>query len=160
VKRQAADRQRLLEDARQLQSFQHRAKELQHWTGSVQERLLQEETAADVAAAVALLGQHQELRLEMEEHGSRWKDLEKSGKSLLQGSSNGKTGGVDIQQALDNLKADWSELDRLWTSRKGCLEQGVELQRLNQEGDRIETALSGHEARLRVKDVGVRTPGG
>uniref|UniRef100_A0A8C9YZ58 Spectrin, beta, non-erythrocytic 5 n=1 Tax=Sander lucioperca TaxID=283035 RepID=A0A8C9YZ58_SANLU len=150
LKCQAADRQRLLEEARRLQSFQQRAKELQLWTGSVQDRLLQEETAADVASAVALLEEHQELRLEMEES----KELEKSGKSLLQGSSNGKTGGVDIQQTLDKLKADWSKLDKLWTSRRERLEQGVELQRLNQEGDRIEAALSGHEARLRVKDVG------
>ncbi|XP_035850836.1 spectrin beta chain, non-erythrocytic 5 [Sander lucioperca] len=154
LKCQAADRQRLLEEARRLQSFQQRAKELQLWTGSVQDRLLQEETAADVASAVALLEEHQELRLEMEEHRSRSKELEKSGKSLLQGSSNGKTGGVDIQQTLDKLKADWSKLDKLWTSRRERLEQGVELQRLNQEGDRIEAALSGHEARLRVKDVG------
>ncbi|KAF1375246.1 hypothetical protein PFLUV_G00237590 [Perca fluviatilis] len=154
LKRQAADRQRLLEEARGLQSFQQRAKELQRWTGSVQDRLLQEETAGDVASALALLDQHQELRLEMEQHKSRLKELEKSGKCLLQGSSNGKTGGVDIQQTLDKLKADWSKLDKLWTSRRECLEQGVELQRLNQEGDRIEAALSGHEARLRVKDVG------
>lgn len=82
--------------------------------------------------------------------------MEKLGKSLLQGSSNGKTGGVDIQLILDKLSADRSKLDRLWTSRKHNLEQEVELQRLNQEGDRVEAALSGHEARLRVKDVGVR----
>lgn len=79
------------------------------------------------------------------------------GKSLQKGSYNGKTGGVDIQQTLDKLSADWSKLDQMWTSRKERLEQGVELQRLNQEGDRIEAALSGHETRLRVKDVGVRT---
>lgn len=83
--------------------------------------------------------------------------MEKLGKSLQQGSSNGKTGGVDIQQTLDNLTADWSKVDGLWASRKQRLEQEVELQRLNQEGDRIEATLSGHEARLRVKDVGVRT---
>ncbi|XP_028422093.1 spectrin beta chain, non-erythrocytic 5 [Perca flavescens] len=154
LKRQAADRQLLLEEARGLQSFQQRAKELQRWTGSVQDRLLQEEPAGDVASALALLDHHHELRMEMDEHRSRLKDLEKSGTSLLQGSSNGKTGGVDIQQTLDKLEADWSKLDKLWTSRKECLEQGVELQRLNQEGDRIEAALSGHEARLRVKDVG------
>ena len=71
LKRQAADRQRLLEEARGLQSFQQRAKELQRWTGSVQDRLLQEETAGDVASALALLDQHQELRLEMEQHKSR-----------------------------------------------------------------------------------------
>lgn len=87
----------------------------------------------------------------------RLKEMEKLGKSLQRGSSKGKTGGVDIQQTLDSLSAVCSELDDLWTSRKELLEQGVELQRLNQEGDRIEAALSGHEARLRVKDVGVRT---
>ncbi|XP_035529504.1 spectrin beta chain, non-erythrocytic 5 [Morone saxatilis] len=154
LKGQAADRQRLLEEARRLQSFQQQAKELQRWVGSVQDRLLQEETAADVASALALLEQHQELRLEMEEERSRMKEMEKLGKSLQQSSSDGKTGGVDIQQTLDRLTADWSKLDNMWTSRKACLEQGVELQRLNQEGDRIEAALSGHEARLRVKDVG------
>lgn len=71
LKRQAADRQQLLEEARRLQSFQQRAKELQRWAGSVQERLLQEETAADVASAVALLEKHQELQLEMKEQRSR-----------------------------------------------------------------------------------------
>lgn len=84
----------------------------------------------------------------------RLKEMEKLGQSL--GSSNGKTGSVDIQQTLDNLKADLFKLDKMWTSRKKCLMQGVELQRLNQLGDRIEAALSGHEARLRVRDVGVR----
>lgn len=71
MERQAADRQRLLDQARRLQSFQQQAKELQCWVGSVQERLLQEEAAADVASAVALLEQHHELRLEMEEQRNR-----------------------------------------------------------------------------------------
>ncbi|XP_034432002.1 spectrin beta chain, non-erythrocytic 1 [Hippoglossus hippoglossus] len=154
VKHQAADRQRLLEEARRLQGFQQQAKELQHWAGSVQERLLQEETAADVASAVALLEHNRELWLEMEDQRSRLMDVEKLGNSLHQSSSLRKMSSVDIQQTLDNLTADWSKLDRLWTSRNERLKQGVEFQRLNQEGDRIEAALSGHEARLRVKDVG------
>lgn len=66
MKRQAADRQHHLDEARRLQTFQQQAKELQGWTGSVQERLLQEETASDVASAMSLLEQHEELRLEME----------------------------------------------------------------------------------------------
>ncbi|KAM7403778.1 hypothetical protein PAMA_004285 [Pampus argenteus] len=154
VKRQAAERQRLLEEARRLQNFQQQAKELQRWAGSVQKRLLQEEVAADMASAITLLEQHQELRLEMEEQRSRLKEMEKLGKSLQQASSNGKKEGVDIQRTMDNLNADWSKLDSLWANRKQHLEQEVELQRLNQEGNRIEATLSGHEARLRVKDVG------
>ncbi|XP_062252883.1 spectrin beta chain, non-erythrocytic 5 [Platichthys flesus] len=154
VKHQAADRQRHLEEARRLQGFQQQAKELQRWAGSVQERLLQEEVAADVASAVALLEQNRELQLEMEEQRSRLMETEKLGRSLLQSSSMRNTSSVDIQQTLDSLAADWSKLDRLWTSRNELLKQGVEFQRLTREGDRIEAALSGHEARLRVKDVG------
>ncbi|XP_028251320.1 spectrin beta chain, non-erythrocytic 5 [Parambassis ranga] len=156
VKRQAGDRQRLLEEARRLQNFQQQAKELQHWAGLVQERLLQEEIAGDVASAVALLEQHEELRLEMEVQRSRLEEVESLGESLLHSSSNGKMemGSIDIQKTLDELSADWSKLGRLWASKKQRLEQGVELQRLNQEGDRIEATLSGHEARLKVKDVG------
>lgn len=66
VKRQAADRQRFLEEARRLQSFQQQVKEQQRWAASLRDRLLQEEAAADVASAVALLEQHQELQREME----------------------------------------------------------------------------------------------
>ena len=77
------------------------------------------------------------------------------GKALQQTSA-GRRGGVDIQQTLDKLNGDLSKLEKMWASRNRRLEQGVEFQRLNQEGDRIEAALSGHEARLRVKDVGVR----
>lgn len=71
MKRQATDRQRFLEEARRLQSFQQQAKELQRWVGSVQESLLQEEAAADVASAIALLEQHQDLWLEMKEQKNR-----------------------------------------------------------------------------------------
>ncbi|XP_060938197.1 spectrin beta chain, non-erythrocytic 2 [Limanda limanda] len=154
VKHQAADRQRHLAEARRLQGFQQQAKELQRWAGSVQQRLLQEEAATDVASASALLEQNLELQLEMEEQRSRLMETEKLGKSLLLNSSLRKTSSDDIQQTLDSLTADWSKLDRMWTSRNELLKQGVEFQRLNQEGDRIEAALSGHEARLRVKDVG------
>lgn len=73
LKRQAADRQRVLEEARRMQSFQQKSKVLKRWVGSVQERLLQEETATDVASAVALLDQHHMLRLEMEEQRSRYR---------------------------------------------------------------------------------------
>lgn len=73
LKRQAADRQRVLEEARRMQSFQQKSKELKRWVSSVQERLLQEETATDVASAVALLEQHHMLRLEMEEQRSRYR---------------------------------------------------------------------------------------
>lgn len=56
-----------------MQSFQQKSKELKRWVGSVSCSLLQEETATDVASAVALLEQHHMLRLEMEEQRSRYR---------------------------------------------------------------------------------------
>uniref|UniRef100_A0A667YRF9 Spectrin, beta, non-erythrocytic 5 n=1 Tax=Myripristis murdjan TaxID=586833 RepID=A0A667YRF9_9TELE len=152
VKQQAADRQRLLEEARRLQSFQQQAKELQRWMGSVQDRLLQEEPAADMASTVALLEQHEELNSAA--LPLRMTEVEKLGKSLQRGSSRGTRGGVDIQQTVDKLAADWSKLDGMWASRMGRLIEVHMWHLLNHDGDRIEAALSGHEARLRVRDVG------
>ena len=82
--------------------------------------------------------------------------MEQLGKSLPK-SSTRRRGGVDIQQTLDKLNTHWSKLERQWISRKSRLEQGVELQRWNQEADRIEAGLSGHEARLMITDQGVRS---
>lgn len=73
MNRQAAARQRHLQEARRLQSFQQQAKELQRWVESVQERLLQEGRATDVASAIGLLEQHLELQQEMEELRSRYR---------------------------------------------------------------------------------------
>ncbi|KAM8913952.1 spectrin beta chain, non-erythrocytic 5 isoform 3-T3 [Spinachia spinachia] len=154
LKLQAADRRRLLEEARSLQGFQRRAKALRCWASSTQERLLQDEEASDVASALAVLEQHRELRVQMEEQGSRWRETEELGRSLGRGSSEGSTSGVEVWRTLQELEADWSTLGVLWASKGARLEEGAELQRLNQEGDRIEAALSGHERRLRVEDVG------
>lgn len=73
MKLQAATRQRLLQEARRLQSFQQQAKDMQHWLQSVEERLLQEGKATDVASALSLLEQHHELHLEIEEQRSRYR---------------------------------------------------------------------------------------
>nr|XP_057947283.1 spectrin beta chain, non-erythrocytic 5-like isoform X2 [Doryrhamphus excisus] len=153
LKSQAANRQRLLEEALRLHRFQQEAKELRRWTIAIQDRLLQEEVVTDVASAIALLEEHQELLLEMEEQKRRLKETETLGESLQRSSDRTST-GVNIRQVIEELKADWSKLEHLCMNRKQRLDQQMDLQRLNQEGDRIETALSGHETRLRVKDVG------
>ncbi|KAL0969732.1 hypothetical protein UPYG_G00231540 [Umbra pygmaea] len=153
VRGQASERQRLLEEAKRLQLFQQETKDLLLWAEAIQGRLLEDNTASDVASAQDLLKDNQELRLEIDSQRDRVKDMEKLGKSLEE-QSRGKRGVKDIQQTLGKLNQEWTKLDRLWGSRNRTLEQGLELQKLNQEADRIEAALSGHEARLKVKDLG------
>ncbi|XP_057715583.1 spectrin beta chain, non-erythrocytic 5 isoform X1 [Corythoichthys intestinalis] len=177
VKVRAIEYQRDLEEARLLQHFQQQTKEMQHWLVAYQEALLRNGAVTDVASAVARLEEHEELWIEIEEHRRRYgnkdmphtrftlpifdntsccirmKETETLGESLL-GSSDRKLDTVDIQYMLADLRADWSKLEHLWTNRKKHLEQQVALQRLNQEGDRIEAAMTGHRARLGLKDVG------
>ena len=71
VKQQAAERQQQLEEAKRLQDFQLQTRDLVLWAGATQERLLEDESGTDVASALALLKDHQDLRLEIEEQRDR-----------------------------------------------------------------------------------------
>ncbi|XP_067099877.1 spectrin beta chain, non-erythrocytic 5 [Osmerus mordax] len=152
VKQQAAERQQQLDEAKRLQDFQLQTRDLVLWAGATQERLLEDESGTDVASALALLKDHQDLRLEIEEQRDRLKRMDKLGKSLER--STGARGGAEIHRTLDKLHSEWTKLDSLWASGNRRLEQGLELQKLNKEADRIDASLSGHEARLRIQDLG------
>lgn len=80
----------------------------------------------------------------------RLEEMERLAQSLQQGKT------MEVQRTLEDLNHDLSRLRDLWAMRGQRLEQELELQRWNQEGDRIETTLSGHQVRLKVQDDGVR----
>ncbi|XP_077095863.1 spectrin beta chain, non-erythrocytic 5 isoform X1 [Siphateles boraxobius] len=152
LKAQAIQRQRMLEEAQRFQLFQKETRDLLLWAEAIQEHLLEEETGSDVASAQALLKDHLDLKQEIELQRARLKDMEKLGQSLEVAS--GEKGDKDVQQTLTKLDHEWSQLDKLWSSRHRRLEQGLEFQKLNMEADRIESTISGHEARLKVRDLG------
>nr|XP_055027307.1 spectrin beta chain, non-erythrocytic 5 [Misgurnus anguillicaudatus] len=152
VKAQATQRQQMLEEARRLQLFQKETRDLFLWAQATQEHLLEDESGSDVASAQALLKENQDLKLEIELQREKLKDMEKLGKSLK--TASGEKGAKDVQQTLTKLNLEWHQLDKLWSSRNRRLEQELEFQKLNREADRIEAKISGHEARLKVKDLG------
>lgn len=73
----------------------------------------------------------------------------------LGGTLEGSPGSEEVRRTLAQLKEELAGVERQWSDRKLRLEQGLELQKLNMEADRIEATLSAHEARLRVTDLGV-----
>ncbi|XP_030641786.1 spectrin beta chain, non-erythrocytic 5 [Chanos chanos] len=148
VRHQARQKQNKLEAARRLHHFQKESRDLLLWAEALRERLVEEENASDVASAQDLLKNNQELRLEIDQQRGRLKEIEKLCEILE------KDGSPEAQRTLAKLKEEWATLDKLWTLRNRRLEQELELQKLNKEADRIEAALSGHEARLKVKDLG------
>ncbi|XP_050989413.1 spectrin beta chain, non-erythrocytic 5 isoform X1 [Labeo rohita] len=150
LKAQAIQRQRMLEEARRLQRFQKETRDLLLWGEATKEHLLEDDTGSDVASAQALLKEHLDLKQEIELQRAKLKDMEKLGQSLASGDK----GAKDVHQTLSKLDNEWSQLDKLWSSRNRRLEQALEFQKLNMEADRIEATISGHEARLKVKDLG------
>ncbi|KAG7328102.1 hypothetical protein KOW79_008046 [Hemibagrus wyckioides] len=149
VKGQAAKRQSIIEEAQRLQLFKKESRDWMLWAKAVEERLLEEENSSDIASAQALLNENQELKLEIEQQRARLKSMEKLARSL-----EASPGGKDIQQTLDQLTQECSRLDKLWSSRNKQLEQAFQLQKWNKEADRIEATIAGHEARLKVKELG------
>ncbi|XP_076156260.1 spectrin beta chain, non-erythrocytic 5 [Alosa pseudoharengus] len=145
VRAQAVERQRRLEEARRLQLFQGSSRDLLLWAEAVREQMSEEEQGLDVTSAQALLDRHQELQQEIQRQRDKLKELEKLGNTLET---------AEVRRTLAQLEEEWTGLDRLWSGRKRRLEQGLELQKLNLEADRIEATLSAHEARLRVTDLG------
>uniref|UniRef100_A0A673I813 Spectrin beta chain, non-erythrocytic 2-like n=1 Tax=Sinocyclocheilus rhinocerous TaxID=307959 RepID=A0A673I813_9TELE len=152
LKAQATQRQQMLGEARRLQFFQKETRDLLLWAEAKKEHLLEEDTGSDVASAQALLKENLDLKQEIELQRAKLKDMEKLGQSLEVAS--GEKGAKDVQQTLTKLDNEWSQLDKLWSSRNRRLEQGLEFQKLNMEADRIEATISGHEARLKVRDLG------
>ncbi|KAI1895008.1 hypothetical protein AGOR_G00101700 [Albula goreensis] len=151
VRAEAEQKRARLKDAQRHQLFLQETRDLLLWAESVRARLQEEEPAPDVSSAQKLLEQNKELRQEMDEQRERVRNMENLGQSLV-GSSPGNR--AEIQQMLRKLGQGWAELDTLWANRKQRLEEGLELQKFNREADRIEAALSSHETRLKVTDLG------
>lgn len=82
--------------------------------------------------------------------------LEELGHKVIQNQpSNSRT--RDVHLSVERLAQENKELENMWEHRWKKLQDGLELQKFNREGDRINAALSSHEAFLRGDDLGVRT---
>uniref|UniRef100_A0A8D0F0G0 Calponin-homology (CH) domain-containing protein n=1 Tax=Strix occidentalis caurina TaxID=311401 RepID=A0A8D0F0G0_STROC len=119
----------ILQRGQNQQSFLQDSRRLLLWAEGIREKLNSEEMGVDVASAEQLLKEHQDLLKEIrsqKESVQPWLRLAKENK----------------------------ELEKLWEQRRKKLQDGLELQKFNREGDRINAALSGHEAFLRGDDLG------
>uniref|UniRef100_A0A8C3KKS8 Calponin-homology (CH) domain-containing protein n=1 Tax=Calidris pygmaea TaxID=425635 RepID=A0A8C3KKS8_9CHAR len=121
----------ILQRAQNQQSFLQDSRRLLLWAEGIQEKLSSEEMGVDVASAEQLLKEHQDLLKEI--------------RSQKESSPT---------PSLLRLAEENKLLEKMWEQRQKKLQDGLELQKFNREGDRINAALSGHEAFLRGNDLG------
>lgn len=143
----------LLQQAQNQQSFLQDSRRLLLWAEGIREKLRSEEMGVDVASAEQLLREHQDLLKEIRSQKERFLQLEELGHKIIQKQpSNSRT--RDVHLSVERLAEENKELENMWEQRWKKLQDGLELQKFNREGDRINAALSSHEAFLRGDDLG------
>ncbi|KAJ1103984.1 hypothetical protein NDU88_001400 [Pleurodeles waltl] len=148
LKEQAAEKKRNLQIAQDHQTFLQENRKLLLWVDGMKEKLTSDEMGSDVASTEQLIKEHHYLLKEIDCVKDRYKQLHEMGKKV----SDGKPScAPEVQDSLTKLSRDTGELGDLWTQRKKKLEEGLELQKFLREADRINAALSSHEAFLRVE---------
>ncbi|XP_047920914.1 spectrin beta chain, non-erythrocytic 5 [Anser cygnoides] len=143
----------VLQQAQNQQSFLQESRRLLLWGEGIREKLSSEEMGVDVASAEQLLREHQDLLKEIRSQKERFVQLEELGRKVIhEQPSNSRT--KDVLQYMERLAQENKELEKMWEQRQKKLQDGLELQKFNREGDRINAALSSHEAFLRGDDLG------
>nr|XP_054490920.1 spectrin beta chain, non-erythrocytic 5 [Agelaius phoeniceus] len=153
LKLEIQKKQDILQWAQNQQSFLQDSRRLLLWAEGIQEKLRSEEMGLDVESAEQLLKEHQDLLIEIGSQNERFLQLEELGRKVIhqQPSYNRSR---DVHQTMERLAKENKELEEMWEKRWKKLQDGLELQKFNREGDRINAALSGHEAFLRGDDLG------
>ncbi|NWY43671.1 SPTN5 protein, partial [Sylvia atricapilla] len=153
LKLQIQKKQDILQWAQDQQSFLQDSRRLLLWAEGMREKLSSEEMGLDVASAEQLLKEHQDLLIEIDSQNERFLQLEELGHKVVhQQPSNNRS--RDVHDTMERLAKENKELVEMWEKRWKRLQDGLELQKFNREGDRINAALSGHEAFLRGDDLG------
>lgn len=146
----AMERRSRLENAVGQQIFINSTNRLLAWVQSVKDELNANEKARDVETAENLLKKHNELGDEIKSQSDEFKELIALGKQLQQRNPNLN----DVNELIERLEADQSDLHRAWLEKKQRLQQGVELQVFNREADKIDATTKSHEAFLEYSDLG------
>ncbi|NXV99218.1 SPTN5 protein, partial [Fregetta grallaria] len=153
LKLETQKKRNILQWAQNQQSFLQDSRRLLLWAQGIREKLSSEEMGVDVASAEQLLKEHEDLLKEIRSQKERFVQLEELGHKVIhEQPSNGRT--LDVHQSMKRLAEENKELEKMWEQRRKKLQDGLELQKFNREGDRINAALSGHEAFLRGGDPG------
>ncbi|XP_067847252.1 spectrin beta chain, non-erythrocytic 5 [Heptranchias perlo] len=149
VKSQALRRKQLLSDAYNQQLFNQESKELLLWAGTMKDKLNSKEMGFDVGSAENLLKEHGDLLLEINAQKIKFKELDDLGERVVKTSCSG-----DVSRTMKKMNSVQAELEDAWKERNKKLQGGLELQHFNREADRVEATLSGHEAFLKIDDLG------
>ncbi|XP_056875429.1 spectrin alpha chain, non-erythrocytic 1 isoform X4 [Takifugu flavidus] len=147
----ADQRKDKLANSHDLQRFLSDFRDLMSWINGIRGLVSSEELAKDVTGAEALLERHQEHRTEIDARAGTFQAFEQFGQQLL---VRGHYASPEIQQKLDALDHERTDLEKAWVQRRMMLDQCLELQLFSRDCEQAENWMAAREAFLASDDKG------
>ncbi|XP_077905876.1 spectrin beta chain, non-erythrocytic 5 isoform X4 [Ictidomys tridecemlineatus] len=134
-----------LAQAAQGHAFLGHCRELLAWAQERKMLVSSQELAGDMVGTEQLLGQHEELQQEIQEHCLQAQDIQKEGQKMVE---NGHFMSLEVAEYLQDLHWQLQELQAEWTLCQQRLKQTWDLQKLRQGVEQADAWLASREGLL------------
>uniref|UniRef100_A0A8D2HWE0 Spectrin beta, non-erythrocytic 5 n=1 Tax=Urocitellus parryii TaxID=9999 RepID=A0A8D2HWE0_UROPR len=134
-----------LAQAAQGHAFLGHCRELLAWAQERKVLVSSQELAGDMVGTEQLLGQHEELQQEIQEHCLQARDIQKEGQKMVE---NGHFMSLEVAEYLQDLHWQLQELQEEWTVCQQRLKQTWDLQKLRQGVEQADAWLASREGLL------------
>ncbi|GAV01441.1 hypothetical protein RvY_12154 [Ramazzottius varieornatus] len=151
LRSRATARKQRLDDSQLVHRFLSEYRDLIGFIHDTQGAMKADELAKDVSGAEAILARHNDRKSQIDAHEESYHSTVQLGESLIQ---TGHHAEADIQDKLNNLRAEWQSLQDLWHERRIAFEQNMDLMLFYRDTEQAETWLAKQEAFLSNTDIG------
>ncbi|CAF96656.1 unnamed protein product, partial [Tetraodon nigroviridis] len=132
----AAERRARLEESRRLWKFFWEMAEEEGWIREKEQILSSEDHGKDLTGALRLLSQHKALEDEMSGRAGHLQQTIRQGEELV---ANHHFGADKIKERIQDIQAQWAELERLSAVRKSRLQEACNKHQFQADADDIDT---------------------
>ncbi|KAK5857703.1 hypothetical protein PBY51_010930 [Eleginops maclovinus] len=141
------DREDSLGEVSKLQTFLQDMDDFQSWLFKTQKSVASEEMPATLPEAEEQLSLHGAVREDINNHEEDYHRVRDTGAQVTQGQEDDPQ-YQQLEQRLNGLDRGWVELQKMWDSGKGFLDQGLGFQQFMRDCKAVEAILNNQEYTL------------
>ncbi|KAK0133782.1 Spectrin beta chain, non-erythrocytic 1 [Merluccius polli] len=141
LKKTLKDREDSLGEVSKLQTFLQDMDDFQSWLFKAQKAVASEDVPASLPEAEELLSLHDALHDDIGNHREDFLQVKETGARVTQGQEDDPQ-YQQLEQRLNGLDRGWTELQKMWDSRKDFLDQGLGFQQFMRDAKAAEAILN------------------
>uniref|UniRef100_A0A452HZT0 PH domain-containing protein n=1 Tax=Gopherus agassizii TaxID=38772 RepID=A0A452HZT0_9SAUR len=135
-----------LGEASKLQKFLQDLDDFQAWLFKAQQTVASEEVPSSLAEAEQFQQEHAAIKEDIDRHEGDYHNVKETGEGVTRGQTDPEY--LQLQQRLQGVAMGWSDLCKMWDSRKKFLAQCLGFQEFLKDGKQAEVILSNQEYTL------------